>query len=404
MRFSVIFYILSLFFLVSCDSDLYVWPLSSSSVAKGDVAKRTLFVYMMAENSLSGYAANDDAEIKKGISGVPDNCRVFAFIDDDRKPRVVQYVHGESGGESVVVEEFEVDICSSDAGRFAKVLEALLLYYPTESLDVVLWSHGDGWLAGSEKASMQRSIGIDNEKNSYSDISTKVMEMKELASVLEALPVRVDRLLFDACFMQCVEVAYDLRNSANWIIASPAEIPANGAPYDKLLPLFFDEEASVGDIVRAYVDAYESEECGVVLSVVCTEAMDGLAKAMEGYVCKYFPVNENRDYSTIFSYLPGGKRTLFKVYPCYYDFDATMQELLSAQEYGCWSTAFKKAVPYVAFSNMWYSSIIYRKLWVDPDVCSGMSMYIPQAANAELNSNFLATGWYSAAGWCAAGW
>lgn len=404
MRFSAIFYILSLFFLVSCDSDLYVWSLSSSSVAKGDVAERTLFVYMMAENSLSGYAANDDAEIKKGISGVPDNCRVFAFIDDNRKPRVVQYLPCESGGESAVVEEFEVDICSSDAGRFAKVLEALLLYYPTESLDVVLWSHGDGWLAGGKKSSSQRSIGIDNGKNSYSDISTKVLEIEELASVLEELPLKVDRLLFDACFMQCAEVAYALRNSANWIIASPAEIPANGAPYDKLLPLFFDKEASVGDIVRAYVDAYEGEDCGVVLSAVCTEEMDALAKVTEEYVGKYFSVSENWDYSTIFSYLPGGKRTFLKIYPCYYDFNAIMQEFLSAEEYGCWSCVFKRTVPFVEFSGSWYSSIIYKVLQVDPSVCGGMSMYIPQGVNVELNSDFSETGWYGATGWCAAGW
>lgn len=85
--------------------------------------------------------------------------------------------------------------------------------------------------------------------------------------------------MFDACFMQCAEVAYALRDCANWIIASPAEIPGYGAPYDIVVPLFFDATASPQSIIDAYKAGYEGENTGVVLSAVRCAAMQQFADA-----------------------------------------------------------------------------------------------------------------------------
>ena len=42
-------------------------------------------------------------------------------------------------------------------------------------------------------------------------------------------------ILFDDCYMSTVEVAYDLREVTNYLIASTSEMMAYGMPYHKIL-------------------------------------------------------------------------------------------------------------------------------------------------------------------------
>lgn len=388
-----------LLFLASCEKEKFVWPQQPGVGETADTVERMVIVYMMAENSLNDFSNSDESEIKRGVELLSGDSRVFAFIDDKHNPRIMQY----TPGEAIAVKEYEDDFCSSDTAALKNALQFLLVNYPTKHLDLVLWSHGDGWLRG-ESSLPQRSIGVDNGKNSYSDRSTDVLEIEEIATVLDELPVKVDRLMFDACFMQSVEVAYALRNSASWIIASPAEIPADGAPYDKLLPLFFDTQATAGDIINEYVAAYSNEASGVVLSAINTAHLVEFAAATSVFVSKYFPKDKKRAYIDVFSYLPGGKRSGSKIYPCYYDFNAIMKKYLAADEYAEWKRLFDEIIPFAAASDSWYSAIIYRMLPVAHDVCGAVSLYMPQNGNSELNAAFSSTEWYGAAGWKSAGW
>ena len=64
---------------VSCDSEPASPGVLPDVIEKGDTARSTLLVYMMAENSLSSYAANDVNEIVEAASSVPRDCRLFIF-------------------------------------------------------------------------------------------------------------------------------------------------------------------------------------------------------------------------------------------------------------------------------------------------------------------------------------
>ena len=133
-----------------------------------------------------------------------------------------------------------------------------------------------------------------------------LFEIEELAALLKRLPTKVGRLMFDACLMQCVESSYALRGAAEWVIASPAEIPGDGALYSTLVPHFFSSDGTV-ELMDSYIKAYENEFAGVVLSAVRTEAMQHLADVTYSYVIKYFNVDRRREYADVFAYLPGGK-------------------------------------------------------------------------------------------------
>ncbi len=392
--------------LVSCDNEPENADVRPDVVEKGDTARRTLLVYMMAENSLNNYAALDVDEILQAVPSVPRDCRLFVYVDDNKLPRLTQYYRMTNGdiGNSALC-PFDSDVYSSDTAVLASVFDCILKDYPTEFLDVVMWSHGDGWLRGPLSSVPQRSIGIDNGKNSYSNSVTTTIEIEELAALLERLPAKVDRLMFDACFMQCAEVCYALRSAAEWIIASPAEIPGDGALYSTLVECFFNSDGPE-DIMDSYIRAYEDESTGAVLSAVRTSAMQNLADVTYSYVIKYFNSGKKRDYIDVFSYLPGGKYNGSPAYPSYYDMNAVMKKYLTADEYAHWRGALDEAVTYVASSPKWYSAVCGRVVEFNDSVAVGISLYMPQdySRNEKFNSDFRSTEWYSAAGWQAAGW
>ena len=395
-----------LLLLVSCDNEPEQPRVQPDVIEKGDTARRTLLVYMMAENSLNNFAALDVDEILQAVPTVPRDCRLFVYVDDNKFPQLTQYFRLTNGdvGNSVC-QPFDTDVCSSDTAALAVVFDCILRDYPTEKLDVVMWSHGDGWLRGPLNSSPQRSIGIDNEKNSYSNKVTTTIEVEELAALLERLPVKVDRLMFDACFMQCVEVCYALRGAAEWIIASPAEIPGDGALYSTLVGCFFNSDGPE-DIMDSYIRAYESNSTGAVLSAVHTGGMQNLADVTYAYVIKYFNINKKREYTDVFSYLPGGRYSGLPAYPSFFDMNAIMTKYLTADEYAHWRGALDAAVAYVAWSPEWYSAICWKPLEYDASVGGGISIYMPQhySRNEKFNFDFRSTEWYTAAGWQAAGW
>lgn len=390
----------------SCNKEPVVLKVKPDVVEKGDTARKTLLVYMMAENSLSGYAASDVAEIVKAVPSVPSDCRLFVYVDDKGFPILTQYfnmTNGEVGNSNY--HPFSEDVCSSDTTAFGRLLDFILEDYPTESLDIVLWSHANGWLRAPLSSAPQRTIGVDNGKNSYSNTSTRSIEIEELADLLKRLPTKVDRVMSDACFMQCVEVAYALRDAAEWLIASPAEIPGDGALYSTMVPEFFLSDGPEA-IMDAYIRAYEDEYTGAVLSAVKTSGMQHLADVTYSYVNNYFNIYKTREYTPLLAYLPGGGYAGGVRYPCYYDMNAVMERYLDAEEYLHWRKAFDEAVVYVAASPAWYSAVCGRTLHYDTLSGGGISWYLPQrrAMNESLNNDFKTTEWYYAAGWEAAGW
>ena len=67
--------LLSMFF--SCSDGDCSGSAGPDVVKKGDKARKTLLVYMMAENSLNNYAGLDVAEIVEAVERVPNDCRLF---------------------------------------------------------------------------------------------------------------------------------------------------------------------------------------------------------------------------------------------------------------------------------------------------------------------------------------
>lgn len=328
------------------------------------VQMRTVLVYIAGDNSLRSFATEDLAEMTEGMQSVDDNSyNLLVYIDTGSSPKLIRLKKDKK--KNVVQEELIATYegrNSVDVSKMKEVINTAFSEYPAQSYGLVLWSHGEGWLAKSQNKT--RWWGQDGGSN-YMDIS-------ELKDVLRNAP-HLSFLLFDACFMQSVEVVYELKEHADYIIGSPTEIPAPGAPYQKVVPAMFANNASATDIAKAYFEFYADENlytgklpynwglgdpwtAGVSVSVVNTSMLEQLAKSSS-----------------------------------------------ETSEYEAWKAAYDAAVVYWKTTPNNYSS--YGGSF-SMNGSAGLSTYIfRQSYEEEINPFYRQSiQWYSAAGWDETGW
>jgi hypothetical protein len=372
---------------------------------------RTVLAYIAAENSLSygAFHQQDIDEMLQAAGDIPTNSRLLIYLDDTSNPRILS-IEQQSGRRptSRVVYEYSEEQNSGDVETLRTVMEWVYDNYPSSTYGLIFWSHGDAWLPA--KAIPQRSICIDNERNNYSNSGSK-MDISDVADVLAGFPC-FEFIMFDACFMQAVEVAYELRNVARYVIASPAEIPNPGAPYERMVKPFFSVPFDGAEVVEQYyrmyndsvmpVYDYGSDRYGVSLSVINCTHLDALADATAGMITKYVSRDEATDLKGVQRYYPLSSKSR----PEFYDMNGYMQRLITDEaDYVRWKSVFDLAVPYARSTAWWYSNDAYTQ-HVDLDNYGGVSCYVPQDRSIYdgLNEKFRATSWYMDAGWHEVGW
>lgn len=378
------FFVVPLLLCVAChdkDEEEIIFPASHKVVV----------VYMMAENSLTGNSETDLSEMRTGAAYIPDDCRLVVFLDNSDENKKPQILTIDNTNKETVIHEFSTDIVSTDSATMQNVLALILRRCPAERYGLVLWSHGSGWIPEP-----RNTIGIDNGKNNYSNKGTE-LESPTLAHILLNTGVHWDYIMFDACFMQCIEVAYQLRHVTSWCIGSPAEIPANGAPYHQLMGALFQDEGYAENITKTYYDFYATHvsSWGVILSAIQCSEIEALANATRPHIAtrNIFPTTDVQTYCTYC------EKTLWK--PEYFDMGSTMHKWLTEEEYATWSEVFARAVPFHYEANRWptiYTSVLEPKI-TDPEHAAAVSMYIPIEGRDELNKAFRQTDWYKATGW-----
>lgn len=366
----------------------------------------TVLVYMAADNNLSSgnFHQQDIDEMVRAAGDVPSDCRLLVYVDDKNYPRILSIEKHNGKAAALVQHEYDVEHDSGKPETLAEVMRWVTTHSPSERYGLVLWSHGESWVPA--KAPAQRVICVDSSTGSW-------MEIDDLANVLSQFQ-RLEYILFDACFMQSVEVAYELRYAARYIIASPAEIPNPGAPYDYLVSALFAFPTSPHLIAAEYCLYYEEnvvpvnehyypgEYYGALLSIVDCNHMDALAAATAQVIEKYVTPSIPCNLKNLLCYYPILKSSR----PQYFDMDAYMRRLITDMEdYHQWKQVFNSAVPRRCGTDWWFSNDA-GELPVDKSVYGGISCYVPQntTARSKLNTKFRATEWYAAAGWQAVGW
>ena len=367
-------------------------------------AERTVIVYMAGDNSLGNSAEDnfipaDTTEMLRGKDLIPEDVNFFIYIDDrQQKPAI--YELSRKGGIQLW-KQYETELNSIDPQTMLSVLREIERCFPARHYGITFWSHATGW-APERLSARRKTFGMDLSQGTPS--GKYEMEIPALREVLAQLP-KFDYIFFDACFMQCIEVAYELKDVTNFMVGSPAEIPAPGAPYNKIVEALCKGDAE--GIVRGYDSGYPTPVySGVLLSCIDCSKLDALARATGQLLRPIYMSQASLPLQNLQYYC---NRTVERYSYCF-DMRTTMCRLLSEEDYANWMELFDEAVPLRTHSTPdpydYYGCPTWNAWWCtparlkDPTCYGGVSMFIPLDVydNCSLNEDFQRTSWCAAMG------
>ena len=183
----------------------------------------TVLVYMAADNSLAQHADLDLAEMEE--IGSTNDVTVVVQVD---KPTIgAQRLLVRQGSADVLQDMGVIDMC--DWQTLAHFLEWGISNYPANRYFVILWDHGTGWVL-----SPKPSFGSDWSSGNELGISNGDLR-KAIKTANNFTGERINLFAFDACLMQQIEVAYEIKDYASILLAPQNICPLNGFRYDKIL-------------------------------------------------------------------------------------------------------------------------------------------------------------------------
>ncbi len=326
----------------------------------------------------------------KGLPDVGKSCRLVIYWDGvSGNPKLSRYTvdaHGVVSNEEVQRTYEEQNSASADV--MTKVFEDMFRLNPSENYGLVMSSHGTGWLP-ADKSTKFRAFGLDD----------KVwMEIPDLAAALSAvIPRPFDYILFDACLMSGVEVAYELRNVTDYIIASPSEVLSEGFPFVRLMPYLYGDDVSdyTVKLPQTFIDYYNSHTptWGTIATIKCDE-MENLAEQVKKVLMAHADKLQNFDVTTLQRY---DRSALGFVYSTcdLKDFITTLDGSVAPELF------LKQLDKTIVYKGLVNSNLLFT---ITEEKYSGIGIYIPQADKPRWNSFLTKMAWYEAAGWNQVGW
>ena len=386
---------------------------------------------MSGENNLTqdyqypgeSFLADDLEEVIEGSYKVNSKQHLICFVDSvgtNNKPYIIEV----SNGKTKEVYRYESDFYASDPAKFREVLQYTIDNYPAKEYGLVLWGHASGWIVHNDTVpsvlkTREATRGYGKDEGWDTNGSSKWMNITQMAQALETIP-KLKFILADCCNFMCVEVGYELRNCAEYLIGSPAEIPGEGAPYHLMIEkLFSTSPTFYKDICNCYydyfLDAYTQpdysdwnlEGYSVPLSVFRLDQMENLADATKQLMQKFMPkYPEQLDLTNLPYYLYNDRRVI-------YDVKTVFKKYAPESDYNKWLDVFNTAVPYQAVSQRWMSifDTIRNDFYTfpqDTESWGTVSMFFPQtyynSCYFDYNKRIRKLQWYNAVDWASYGW
>ena len=365
--------------------------------------ERVVLMYIAGDNSLSSFPGRDLDEVRAGMAGAPSSLLYFAYVDTgDDDVRLLKFRNVGGKVQEEIVKEYG-DRNSVGVEETQEVFNDVFgnPAYQADSYGLIYWSHCDGWIPYPLPSN--RWIGQDTGEGDNR------MNLSDFKEILATAP-HLDFLMFDACFMQSIEAAYELRDYTDYYIASPTETPGPGAPYDAIMPYLAQVGASEG-LANAYFEAYNAlYNGGVGISntnwtggaSICALRTDGL-EALAALTAQLMPettADVDALCENVFNY---DQRSGWyeESHIGYYDWAQLMQALLSETDYATWRQAYDEAVTYWNTTPMNYSSVVGM---FSMEGTNGVTHYIPQSVTSPRAESYRSLDWYTAAGLAKLGW
>lgn len=235
----LLIYISILFICCGCKKD-GPEPTSRSSY------DHSLIVIMEANNNLRTFALDNINEMELAAKDLH-NSAVIVYIRSSDEEAVLLKIKFDNDRRVIVSDTLKVySLLESSPLQLKRAIADAKTLCPASSYGLILWSHATSWAPPNPTGMQVFSFGEDKGKQ---------MDIVELSQVI---PSGFDYLIFDACNMASIEVLWEFKEKADYIIASPTEVLASGFPYGKVLPYLTLKEPDLKNVAAQYFEHYKS--------------------------------------------------------------------------------------------------------------------------------------------------
>ena len=391
-------------------------------------ASRTVLVYMAAENNLASFSDDDLNEMKTGSLSLSKDQNLVVYINRagaTTPPYLARVRQGE-----LVDTVYMPKGVAADPNVLTSALQQAITSFPAESYGLVLWGHGSGWHYGTEymAPAQSRAYGGSTGNNTSSGSGKYWMNIPQMSKAIKDAigGNKLKFILADCCNLGSIEIAYELRRVTDYYIASPAEIPDSGAPYDLLTTEMFKADTYYQDIIDAYYNYYleafavnttlfynrtygDLTGFSLPLAAVKCDELESFASAtaeLLSTIGEKLSPSGAVDYEGILAY------ELYSGYVCGYDMKHLMKKNVTQSDFAAWEKFLDKTIPYSTFSSEWLVAPSHLKLMdimnistTTIDDAASVSMYLPDTKYSQtFNIDIMKYEWSQVVNWTRYGW
>ena len=253
------------------------------------VNKQTILVFYpwtgsQSSTGLLGYLQNNIDSICDGIidrKGL-NNSRVLVFLSNKYNHSTLydlQYNATTKSVDRVPLKEYEGASYASAEG-IADIMNEVKTQASALNYALIVGVHGCGWTYASDWSRYPyyaRPSVTRPRDNNFSGIqfgpdpnapltrffgsvslAENAMDISTLAEGIRESGLKMQYILFDACYMSNIETAYELKDVTNYMIASGSEIMAAGLPYRSMWSYLNSSTPNYSGIVSTSVNFYKN--------------------------------------------------------------------------------------------------------------------------------------------------
>ena len=283
------------------------------------VNKQTILVFYpwtgsQSSTGLLGYLQNNIDSICDGIidrKGL-NNSRVLVFLSDKYNHSTLydlQYNATTKSVDRVPLKEYEGASYASAEG-IADIMNEVKTKASALNYALIVGVHGCGWTYASDWSRYPyyaRPSVTRPRDNNFSGIqfgpdpnapltrffgsvslAENAMDISTLAEGIRESGLKMQYILFDACYMSNIETAYELKDVTNYMIASGSEIMAAGLPYRSMWSYLNSATPNYSGIVSTSVNFYKNSSAPFCnLAAIDCRQVEKLASVMKEINAQY---------------------------------------------------------------------------------------------------------------------
>ena len=242
--------------------------------------ERTIIMYLPYSgsgiNDLYPFFEQNILDVEQSIKqagGLGTN-NLYVVIADHSPARVYLYRVRMEGTECVhdTIKRYDYPRLM-DAQWITRVINDVKSISNTPKYAMLVGCHGNGWLPPKDNVARAKTRWFGGPGYAIS--------IADFAQGIQQAGIKLEYLVFDDCYLSCAEVAYDLRNATNTLIASTSEVMAAGMPYAKVFQYLAAPQPNFGQLVNDYIAYYQSTATPyATIGVINTQYIQPMAQLM----------------------------------------------------------------------------------------------------------------------------